>query len=132
MDLYFISTYTYTHPYTPEDLMTKFVDCLVQLPNLRTLDVFSTNNVKCIAKVLKRKSARFPGIRELGISDSTVIFVGNCPNVGTITALRQLSFGGAKNLGSYGGELKRVVGIYEDCVQLGEPKVPLYSEAPCD
>lgn len=105
--------------------MTKFVDCLVQLPNLKTLEVFATNDVESLAKGLKRESARFTGIHELGISDSTATFVGNCPNVETITVLHRLLSDGTKILSSHIGELKklkRVIGIPEGYVRLGEPK----------
>lgn len=115
MDLYFKDA--------PKNFMTKFVDCLIQLPNLRTLEVFGTSDVEAMTKGLKRKSARFPGIRELGISDSTANLIGNCPNVETITALPRLSMEGATVLSSRGGELKklkRAVGIDENRVQLGE------------
>jgi hypothetical protein len=117
-----LSVYLYFKP-APKDFMTKFVDCLIQLPNLRTLEVFGTDDVECIKKGLGRESAQFPGIRELGISDGTAKFVENCPNVETITALHQLSLAGATILGSHGNklrELKRAVGIAEDCVRLGE------------
>ena len=117
VDLYFIEA--------PRDLMTKFIDCLIQLPNLRTLEVFSTDDADSLAKGLKRKSARFPGIRELGISDKTAQFLGSCPNVETIMILRRFTSQGATILSSYGGELKklkRVVGISEEDVPLGELK----------
>ena len=113
---------------TPKDLMTKFVACLIRLPNLRTLEIFRTNDAKAVTKGLERKSARFPGIRQLGICDSAARFVGNCPNVETITALPQLSLEGVTILCSYAGKsrkLKRVVGIVEDCVLSGEVKVML-------
>ena len=105
------------------DTMEKFVECLIQLPNLRTLEVFSAGDPYSITRELERKSARFPGVRELGISDGTAQFAGSCPNVETITALFEFSSKDARVLGFYGGrlkKLKRVVGIPEDCVRLGE------------
>lgn len=103
--------------------MTKFVDCLIQLVNLKTLEVFSADSGEFITRGLEQPSALFPGICELGISDSTAQFVGNCPNVETITALNQLSLESATILSSRGRELKkleRVVGIAECFVQLDE------------
>jgi len=101
---------------SPKDLMTKFVDCLVRLPNLKTLEIFGTTHLGPITKGLKRKCARFPGISELGISNATVKFVGSCPNVETIIATDGLSWDGAPILSSYGKtleKLRRVVGINE-------------------
>ena len=103
--------------------MTKFIDCLIQMPNLRTLEVFSASHISPITKGLKRKSARFPSIRALAISDRTAKFVGNCPNVETVTAPDRLGSDGAAILSSYGGvlkNLKRIVGVAEYCVPLGE------------
>lgn len=107
----------------PKDLMTKFVDCLTRLPNLRTLEIFGTSDVEPVTRGLKQKSAHFPGVRKLGISNTTAIFARNCPNVETITALPRISLEGSTILRSHGGELrnlKRVVGIAEKCVYLGE------------
>jgi hypothetical protein len=117
VDLYF--------KYAPKDLMSKFIDCLIQLPNLRTLEVFSTSHVSPITRGVKRKSARFPSIRELGISNRTAKFVRCCPNLETVTAPDRLNLEGAAVLSSHGRELnslKRVVGIAEECVQSGELK----------
>jgi hypothetical protein len=103
--------------------MTKFIDCLVRLPNLRTLEVFSATHVGPITKGLKRKCARFPGIRELGISNATVKFVGSCPNVESIIVTDTLTWDGAPVLNLYGrtlGKLKRVMGIHESFVHHGE------------
>ncbi|KAF9782927.1 hypothetical protein BJ322DRAFT_182548 [Thelephora terrestris] len=113
VDLYF--------KHAPKDLMSKFIDCLVRLPNLRTLEVFSTSHLSPIPRGLKRKSAKFPSVRELAIGDRTAKFIGSCPNVETVTAPIQLSLGGANVLSSYGKELeklKRVVGVSEDGVRV--------------
>jgi len=112
VDLYFTNV--------PKDFMTKFIDCLIQLPNLRTLEVFDTSDFDPVIRGLKQVSARFPGIRELGINDNTAVFAGNCPNVETITALFRLSWRGATILGLHGGKLKKlkkVVGIDENFVR---------------
>ena len=117
-----LSVYLHFKP-APKDLMAKFVDCLIQLPNLTTLEVFGTDSAGSIARGLERRSPLFPNIRELGISGDTAKFIENCPNVETITALHELSLENAMILGSHGKKLKklkRVVGIAEDCVRLGE------------
>lgn len=117
VDLYF--------KYAPKDLMSKFIDCLVRLPNLKTLEVFSTSHIGPITRGVRRKSARFPSIRELAISNRTAKLVGCCPNVETVTAPDQLSLDGATILSSHGkelGKLRRVVGVAEESVQQGEPK----------
>ena len=88
--------------------MTVFVDCLVQLPNLRTLEIFSTSHIGPITRGLKRKCARFPSIRELGISNMSAKFVGSCPNVESVTAAGGLCYDGATLLSSYGKELKKL------------------------
>lgn len=109
----------------PKDLMTVFVDCLVRLPNLRTLEIFSTSHLDPITRGLKRKCARFPSIRELGISNATMKFVGSCPNVESVIVTDGLSGDGAPILSSYGkelGKLKRVVGVNECYVREGELK----------
>jgi hypothetical protein len=109
--------------------MSKFIDCLVRLPNLRTLEVFSTSHLSPITKGLKRKSARFSSVRELAISNRTAKFIGCCPNVETVTAPDQLSLGGATVLSSYGKgleKLKRVVGVAEDSVRLGKLEYALW------
>ena len=107
----------------PKDLMAKFVDCLVRLPNLRILEVFSATHTGPITKGLKRKCARFPSIRELGISNTTVKFVGSCPNVESIIIKDGLSWNGAPVLSSYGkelGKLRRIIGITDYYVRHGE------------
>ena len=107
----------------PEDLMTKFIDCLIRLPNLRTLEVFSTTNLYNVKRGLRRKSAKFPSVRELVINERTAGFIRSCPNVEVITAPSGLSDEGAKILNTHGRRLKnlkRVVGVNERCVRLGE------------
>ena len=116
-----LSVYLYLR-HGPKDFMAKFVDCLIQLPNLKTLEVFRTDDVESVTRGLERESARFPNIRELGISDRTAKFLENCPNVENIKALYKLSLESAMILGSHGNKLKklkRVVGIAGNCVRLG-------------
>ena len=109
----------------PKDLMTKFVDCLVQLPNLRTLEMFSASHIRPVTRGLKRKCAWFPSVRELTIGNSLVKFIKNCPNVESVTLSGAFDSGGAQILGSYGKELKklkRVAGVHVDYVSLGESR----------
>jgi hypothetical protein len=116
----------------PKDLMTKFVDCLVRLPNLRTLEIFSASHISLVTRGLKRKCARFTSIRELWISNILAKFVGSCPNVESVIVTDGLSRDGAKTLSSYGKELKRlkrVVGVYSDQVWQGELRDTFWSEA---
>lgn len=117
VDLYF--------KYAPKDLMSKFIDCLVRLPNLRTLEIFSTSHLSPITRGLKRKSARFPSVRELAISNRTAKFIGSCPNVETVIAPDLLTLEGATILSSHGKgleKLKRVIGVAEESVRLGKLK----------
>ena len=110
--------------YAPKDLMSKFIDCLIRLPNLRTLEVFSASHISPITRGLIRKSARFHTVRELVITNRTAKFIGNCPNVETVMAPDLLNLDGAAILISYKmvlKNLKRVIGIAEKCVSLGEP-----------
>lgn len=105
--------------------MAKFIACLVLMPNLKTLEVFSTNHNELFLGGLKQKSARFPSVRELGISEATVKLVGNCPNVEGVTVRGILFSTGAALLGSHGkelGKLKRVVGVHEAAVKPGRLK----------
>ena len=96
----------------PKDLMTKFFDCLVLLPSLRTLEVFNTSHVGLPLRSLRKRSTRFPGIRELGIDRTTMELVLRCLNVESVTVRGRLTSRGATLLGSYGNglkELKRIV-----------------------
>ena len=65
----------------PGDLMAKFVGSLVPLPNLKTLEAFSTDHNELFLGGLKQKSAWCPSVRKLGVNEATVKLVGNCPNV---------------------------------------------------
>ena len=120
-----------------KDPMTKLVDCLVLLPNLRTLEVFSAICARTVERVpwwqepcsrtiergLWKEYAQFPSIRELRISDMTVMFIGSCRNVESIIVTDGLTRDSARALCSYRkklGKLKRVVGIYGCYVHQGE------------
>ena len=107
----------------PKDLMTKFVDCLARLPNLRTLDIFSASHIGPITRGLRRKCARFPGIRELWIDRTLIKFIGSCPNVESITTTDGLCWKSAEVLGSHGKglkKLKRVAWIYGENLLRGK------------
>ena len=67
-----------------EDSATVFVDCLVRLPNLRTLDVLFTSRVNTVKQELKLGGARFSSIRGLLIGDELLEFIENCPNVESV------------------------------------------------
>jgi len=99
---------------SPKDLMTKFVDCLARLPNLRTLDIFSASHIDPTTRGLKRKRARFPSVRELWIDRTLIKFLWSCPNVESITTTDGFSWESAEILSSRGKELKklrRLVGV---------------------
>ena len=107
----------------PEDLMTKFVDCLVRLSNLRTLEVFYASRTYSIRREPERECAQFPSVRELWISNWTVNFVESCPNVESIIALHGLAPESTEVLKSYGkklGKLGRLIGLDAFCVGWGE------------
>ena len=108
--------------HAPKDLIEKFVDCLVQLPNLRTLEIFSIGQVGLTT--LARNSSRFPSVRELVINNETACFIVNCPNVETVMTPYRLSYG-AMTLGLHGGQLKklkRVVGVFDGSLPSRESK----------
>ena len=97
----------------PKDLMTKFVDVLVRLPNLRVLDLLDVTHRSPVTRGLKRKCARFPNIREMTVCSTYPDFIRSCPNLESLT-FRRGSPGDSNALSSYGAELKRLggVGIY--------------------
>ena len=101
---------------TPKGLMTEFVDCLVRLPNLRTLEIFDVSNINTVSDALIRNRAQFPSIRELQVSEVLAEFIGRCPNVESVMAPDGPS---VKVLCSHGKvlrRLKRVVGVHMDDV----------------
>ena len=97
---------------------TIFVDCLVQLPNLRTLEIFSANRPSLVMAALERKCARFPSIRELWVDGVSVPLVKCCPNVENITvsSSNPQDVGLLCLYGSGSRRLRRVVGILPQCV----------------
>jgi hypothetical protein len=95
----------------PEDLMRKFVNCLVQLPSLKTLEILEAGPRTPIAKVLKLKYAKFPGIRTLRIVDACHHIIKNCPGLEDLTFVAGLDRHASVTLGSHGKNLKRVAGV---------------------
>ena len=99
----------------PEDLMTKFVDCLVQLSNLKTLEILSVSSRAPISKALKRKYAVFPSIRELRITHACHHFIRNCPNLEHLTFTSGLDTHAPVTVHSHGKGLKRIAGVDVYC-----------------
>jgi len=105
-----------------EESSTIFVDCLVQLPNLRTLEVFSADCVDLVMMTLELECAQFPSIRELWVNGVSIPLVKSCPNVESVTVSRS----DPQDIGLlclYGRGLrrsKRVAGILPQCVWPGE------------
>ena len=94
--------------------MTKFVDCLVRLPNLRTLGIIRASHVDPMRRGLKRRSAQFPNIRELEIDGELLKFVRSCPNVESITMIGS-SLCDVETLSSHAKELsklRRIAGVF--------------------
>lgn len=91
--------------------MTRFVDCLVRLPNLKTLEILSVSSRAPIPKALKRKYAKFPSICELRITHACHHFIKNCPNLETLTFVNGLDTHAPVTICSHGGGLKRITGV---------------------
>lgn len=105
-----------------KDFMTVFIDCLVLLPNLTTLDVFIVDDISHAISGLERKCARFPNIRELWAHGVSVVFVRSCPNVESVTTTG-IYPQGVEVLCTHGKKLKRlkrVAGVPKEYIQQGE------------
>ena len=98
-------------PWALEDLMTKFIDCLVRLPNLKTLEILSISSGAPISKTLKRKDAIFPSIRELRITHKCHHFVRNCPNLENLTLTDGFDIHSPDTIRSHGRGLRRIAGV---------------------
>ena len=94
----------------PKDLMTKFVDVLVRLPNLRTLELLSVSHRVPVTRGLKRTCAKFPTIREMIVCSVYPDFIKSCPNLESLTFIYGFSEE-CDVLSSYGAGLKRVGGV---------------------
>jgi len=111
----------------PKDLMTKFVDALVRLPNLKTLELLGVSHRSPVTRGLKRKCAKFPSIREMIVCSTYSDFIRSCPNLESLTFRYGAVQSSSMTLSSYGAELKRVagVGIYRGSgVECEFPKLP--------
>jgi len=95
--------------------MTIFVDCLVQLPNLKALEILSVSSRAPISKALKRKYAVFPSIRELRITNACHHFIRNCPNLENLTFTSGFDTHAPVTVNSHGKGLKRVAGVDVYC-----------------
>ena len=95
----------------PKDLMKKFVDTLVRLPNLRTLELLSISHRSPVTAGLKRKCATFPNIREIIISPKYPDFVTSCPNLESLTFRYGFTPRSPVAIDLCGEGLKRVAGI---------------------
>jgi hypothetical protein len=95
----------------PEDLITKFVECLVRLSNLKTLEILGAGPRAPISKALKRKYATFPSIRELRITPACHHFIKNCPNLENLTFTRSLDTHAPATILSHGERLRRITGV---------------------
>jgi len=88
--------------WAPEDLMSKFVDCLVQLPNLRTLETLNVSSRVPVSKALEWKHARFPSIRELRITHACHHFTRNCPGLENLTLTNGFGMHSPASIRSHG------------------------------
>jgi len=109
--------------------MKKFVDILVQLPNLRTLELLSSTHRRPITKALKRKCAKFPSIRELTVCTICPDFMKTCPNLESLTFRHGYGKATMDPMSLYGPglRLKRVRGVmaYDSrSVECESQKVP--------
>lgn len=91
--------------------MTEFVNCLVRLPNLKTLEILSASPRAPISKALRRKHAIFPSIRELRISQACHHFIRNCPNLENLIFTSVLDTHAPTTVQSHGKGLRRIAGV---------------------
>ena len=95
----------------PDNLMTKFVDVLVRLPNLRTLHLLAISHRDPVTRGLRRKCAKFPNIREMTVCSIYPDFIKNCPNLESLTFRNGFLLYSRAIISSHGAGLKRVRGI---------------------
>jgi len=95
----------------PEGLMETFVNCLLRLPNLRTLEILGAGPRVPISTALKRKHVTFPSIRELRITSAAHYFIRNCPNLEDLTFTSGLDTHAHTTVLLHGKGLKRIAGV---------------------
>jgi len=91
--------------------MVKFIDCLVRLPNLKTLEILNVSSRAPILKALKWQHAIFPTIRELRITHQCHYFIRNCPNLENLTLTDGFDIHSSGTVRSHGMGLKRIGGV---------------------
>ena len=91
--------------------MTKFVDTLVRLPNLRTLELLDITHADPVTRELKRECAQFPSIREITVCPMYPDFVRSCPNLESLTLRRHFVQCSRETIGLCGARLRRVGGV---------------------
>ena len=91
-------------------LMTKFLNVLARLPNLRTLELLDVTHRNPITRALKLKYAKFPSIKELTVCDNCNDFVETCPNLESLTFRHGFEYN-PEPLVLRGAGLKRVEGV---------------------
>ena len=97
---------------TPKDLVEKFVDVLVRLPNLKTLELLGVTIIDPVMRELDRKCAVFPSICEITICDMYPNFINSCPNLESPTFRHDIGkITTDIILREHGAELKRIRGI---------------------
>ena len=95
----------------PGDMMTTFVDVLVRLPNLRTLELLDVTHRDPITRALRRECARFPSIQEMTVCTTCPDFIKTCPNLESVTFRHGFERAATDALSLYGAGLKRVKGV---------------------
>ena len=91
--------------------MKKFVNVLVRLPNLRTLELLGVSERDPVTRGLSRKCAEFPSIRKMTVCSVYPDFIKSCPNLESLTFRDDIGKHYSETLQSYGGELKRIRGL---------------------
>ena len=118
--------------HAPKDLMTKFVDCLARLPNLKTLEILSVSSRAPISKALQHKYAVFPSIRELRITPVCHNFIRNCPNLEHLTFTSGVTARVPATIHSHGKRLKRVAGVGTYCWSGAHGELVNKPSSPCN
>jgi hypothetical protein len=108
---------------SPPDLMTKFIDCLVRLPNLKTLEILDIDLMDVVPKALERELATLPSVRELRILPECHHLVEKCPNLESLIFTRPPDEHALSTVLSRGQGLRSVAGmsLYSERDLDGEP-----------